>query len=271
MRDKVEQILLFAAAGISIVISVLDLSGLIEGLPFLSNRIPTLSLLILGIIVGYLALERRGKLDTIEELIRKGFNDTISSLKGTPVKRFRDSNEVYAYIEQRMREAREQIDLLAWGSVPINRETELQENAFRRYAETRILIATRKKIKLREIFTFPSDLKVSLSRLERIEALISKNPFSYQARYYDNDDKTLPPLLQVAIIDNEEVIVAFYRTTNMSQDGEVHLSIRQSDVADLFRDYYETAWRGAKTIKEAGNTANLEVLQELRRKLSNKQ
>lgn len=71
MRDKIETFsLLGSALGITII-SLLDLFGLLNGVPFLSQRIPTMTLLVLGIAVGYIALERRSKLDTIENTLHE--------------------------------------------------------------------------------------------------------------------------------------------------------------------------------------------------------
>lgn len=67
MKDKFEQIALLLTAILSILIALTDLLGLIESIPWLSNRIPTISLLLLGIVAAYLILERRSKLDKIDE------------------------------------------------------------------------------------------------------------------------------------------------------------------------------------------------------------
>jgi len=117
MRDTIEHFSLFATAGISIVISLLDLFGLLEGIPFLVGRTSTISLLVLGIVVSYLAFERRGKLDKIEHLVAEGFDKTIFSLGGSPVRQLKDSQEVYEYLAQRIKEAKSSVDDLTWGVI----------------------------------------------------------------------------------------------------------------------------------------------------------
>lgn len=67
MKDKIEQIALLSAAILSVLIALMDFLGFLDSIPWLSERIPTISLLLLGIVVSYLSLERRSKLDKIEE------------------------------------------------------------------------------------------------------------------------------------------------------------------------------------------------------------
>jgi hypothetical protein len=75
MKDKLEQIAISLIAGLSVLISLLDWLGVLEGISFLSQRIPNLTLLSLGLIAGYLVFERRSKLDRIEQIVVTGFED----------------------------------------------------------------------------------------------------------------------------------------------------------------------------------------------------
>jgi hypothetical protein len=69
MSEKFEQITLLATAILSILVALADFLGFLESISWLSQRIPTLLLLLLAIIAGYLALERRSKLDKIDNRI----------------------------------------------------------------------------------------------------------------------------------------------------------------------------------------------------------
>jgi hypothetical protein len=65
MKEKLEAAVLGLVAVLSITVSVLDW---LNWLPPGVINIPSLTLLTLGLISGYLVLERRSKLDTIEIL-----------------------------------------------------------------------------------------------------------------------------------------------------------------------------------------------------------
>ena len=268
MKDKVEHLSLIVTAGISILISFLDLTGLLENIPFLAGRTSALSLLVLGVVVGYLALERRSKLDRIEQLVVEGFESAILSLQGGPVRLLSNSQDVYEYAAQRMGEATESIDDLTWGMVPVTRLTESQQHAFERYYNSRIATASRKHIRYREVMSFPSEARSGIERLEWAEEMAEKNIFGYQLRYYDFSHRDVPPLLQFLLIDSEEVIFAFYRGMNLPLEGEVHLAVKHPRIVSLFQDYYDSIWQGAKVLKEAGEPMAAKELQRIRKHLS---
>lgn len=71
MNEKLEQAGIWLVAIVSLTIATLDLIGLLGAMPWLSERVPTITLLVLGIIAGYLGLERRNKLDEINKEIAK--------------------------------------------------------------------------------------------------------------------------------------------------------------------------------------------------------
>jgi hypothetical protein len=75
MKDKVEYAVLSLTAVLSVLISLLDWLGLLESTPFLASKIPNITLLALGLVTGYLVLERRSKLDRIEYLVVASIGD----------------------------------------------------------------------------------------------------------------------------------------------------------------------------------------------------
>lgn len=263
MKDKIERFSLFSTAAISIIISVLDLSGLLERVPFLVGRTSALSLLVLGITVGYLAIERRSKLDKIEQLIIDSFKNTIFSLKGIPAILLEDSQQFYEYVARRMREAESSVDDLAWGPMVSTRRTGAQAQAFEKYKKARVATASKSHIQHREVMTFPSETDIGESRLKRAEQMAEKELHGHQLRYYDFPHKDMPPLPLLMVIDSREVILGHHRGTG-SQRGETYLAIQHPEIVDWFQDYYNSIWQGAKVIKEAGQPADSELLQQLR-------
>src|SRR5579863_6151655 len=140
MSDLLEQIFVFGLAGASIIISLLDFAGLLQGIPFLAGHTSALSLLVLGSAVGYLALERRSKLDKIEEEIKQGFERTLSSMTGGRVKLFEDMKDMEEYIARRTKEAHRSVDDLTWGDHLTKRRTPTQEVAFKQYLSAKLAI-----------------------------------------------------------------------------------------------------------------------------------
>ena len=61
----VEYSLISVTAGISLLISSLDLAGMLDANSWVTQRIPSLTLLATGFIASYLILERRDKLDKL--------------------------------------------------------------------------------------------------------------------------------------------------------------------------------------------------------------
>lgn len=113
-KERVEQIVIWTLASISILVSVLDFIGVFESVPWIGKKTPAFTLLTLGIIAGYLVLERRNKLDTLETLVSEGRDLTIKSLGGALVKSFTKDEEVTKHIIESMHNAKESILDLTW-------------------------------------------------------------------------------------------------------------------------------------------------------------
>lgn len=71
LRDAVNSYAFLATAMVVILFSLLNLTGLLNGVQFLRDRVPTMTLTVLGITLGYLALERRDKLDAMESRLQE--------------------------------------------------------------------------------------------------------------------------------------------------------------------------------------------------------
>lgn len=257
MSDVLDQIFAFGLAAASIIISLLDFAGLLQGIPFLAGHTSALSLLVLGSAVGYLALERRNKLDRIEEEIRQGFERTLTSMSGGRIKLLEDLKDMQEYIARRTREAHRSVDDLSWGdhlSKP-----KIPEAAHEQYLSAKSAITMGTSVDYREVMTFPSP-----ARLANAESMAGQEHFGYQLRYYDIDHRLLPPLLQFLVIDSEEVIFAYHRGRYVSPEPEIHLATRQKEIVQLFQDYFEAIWERAKVIKVTGESADSQVLQHIR-------
>jgi hypothetical protein len=65
MKKSIETYFLFFVAAISGLVSLLDFFDLLNAVPWLADRIPTLTLLLVSGLLGYLASEVAGKLDDV--------------------------------------------------------------------------------------------------------------------------------------------------------------------------------------------------------------
>lgn len=267
MREKIEQFVFMATAVLSILISILDMFGMLEGISFFANRIPTITLLTVGLATGYLILERRSKLDRIEKLVDEGFDKMLLSLGGGSVKVLADPQELYDYVAQRVKEAKSSFDTLIWGEVFSMKRTESQRRSFQKYLDNIRATTSRREIRGREVMTFPND-EIGAERLERAVELGAKSTYGYQVRYYDINHQNTPPLIQMMIIDSQEVILGSHRGKRLPIEGEVYIAIRHPEVVRFSQDYYDAVWQGGIVLKDAGHEIDNRLLQKIKQQLS---
>ena len=264
MKRYYEEIVLTIVAVGSIFVSFLDFLGLLDR--GFSNRIPTMTLLLLGGTAMYLVIERKSKIDHLESLVIEGFERTITSLDGVEVKIFDTPAELYEYMSRRVMEAKSQICDTTWGPATpeaiVKARTENDRRAFDRYLRSIAKVSERRGIQYKEIMVFPN-----LSRLDRVKSLIEKNPYGYNLRYYDVSNHT-PPRLGFMVIDSEEVILVSYRYFNT--DEEYYIAVKHPRVVRLFKDYFEIIWHEAQVIKE-GNNVNTNAIKNIEQKLAHRQ
>lgn len=263
-KVKVEEILLALIGVSSIAIAIIDFWDLDSVLPFLSGKISTLSLLVLGMIASYLVFERKSKLDKIETIVSDGFETTMFSLQGGPIKLFSDSGELYEYMTQRISNAQKSIDDLTWGDITSTVKTKQQDLAFTKYFNATRKTLNNKNIQYREVMSFPKEGKLRNERITRAEQMLNSNYFNYELGYYDFEHKGSPPLIQFLIIDNKEAIIAFYRARVLPLEGSLHFSTFHPLIVRFFRDYYDVIWSGSIILKRAGGEPNLNELDRVK-------
>jgi hypothetical protein len=253
-RNRFELFLLGATAVISAGVSLLDFLGLLDELPWLADRIPTLTLLATGLVAGYLVLERRNYLEDkqnetiaritqLESAVLDSTTTVINSLSGLEMRAFKTSQDAANHVNRRLLQARYQVDDLSW-SPALNFGYQL-ENAVTlddTYAERVKNITT--KIPYREVFVFNRP-----GRIEKLKRRIEENSPGYSCSYYS--ETNIPPL-QFMIIDNEEVII-------LSDQFLTKLAIKHPDLVKLFKEYYDEIWKNATPIK-IGTKVNEEKL-----------
>jgi len=115
-------ILVVSAIGI-VCISVLDFLGLLDGIQWLSERIPTFTLLALGLILGASVIDRWTKLDKIESMLQNVLN---SQLIGAQY--LEDSASVIRELESVTEQADEFIMALGGKSTAVHYLEQIEED-----------------------------------------------------------------------------------------------------------------------------------------------
>lgn len=259
-RDKAEFALLIAPVVISGLVSIADLLGLLDSIPWLAQRVPTITLLLVGFVAGYLVLERRSvlsatyadlqrRIDKINQQLDDNLHVTISSLKGVESRSFASGTDLLRYVNKRLSQARVRVDDLSWSpAVGLGQGLQVTQDVNHLYEKRLTQVARR--IPYREVFIFNKP-----ERVGKLRRRLGQNLEGYSCAYYEH---WTVPLLQFMLIDDEEVIF-------LSDQYPVYVAVRQPDIVNLFVKYYETIWQQAIPLKIGTQTynENLEkILQE---------
>lgn len=200
------------------------------------------------------------KLENMENILHEETNRTIDSLNGVEIKILENPGVFFNYVKKQMWSAEESIDDLTWGP-----EFDLPKtswnNAYNEYIKEIPKVCSNKEIIYREIMTFPS-----MERLNRAEKMIenTQNVREYYLKYYDIPQEEIPPLIEFMVIDSKEVILVFYKHTDLSIDKEFQFSIKHPRIVNLFKDYYNSIWNRGKEIK-IGDRIKYEELENIRK------
>lgn len=250
---KVEEIVFVVAAGFSALVSLLDFSGILGAIPWLSERVPTLTLLLLSILTGYLVIERRSRFEKLESLtlsetekilreIVQGKAEIFNLIRDSNTLLFNNPEETYTYFLERLSKARHSIDVTHFGGRPFRKG---QADHFGRnsYYELLSRIIKEGKLKVRRI-----QLVRDLDGLEWVREVLdefAQNRF-YLGCYVGNASDI--PLLSLMIIDGEEVCLACTEK-NFSFDQKT-ISIKNPIFTKLIQSYIDILWRNALIVKE---------------------
>lgn len=242
--NSFEIILLSITVILSGLVSILDFLGVLDSVSWLAGRIPTLTLLVIGLMAGYLIIERKSHLEkmnrelgnSIENLsyeLRKSTESTIASLNGVEIKLFDSGTELLQYVNQRLKQAQNQIDDLSWSPIiGLKSDLNTSRKAYQEYEEH--ITKASSKIAYREVMVFNHP-----ARIENLQRRIAENAPGYSCSYYETP---IVPLLQFMIIDRQEVIV-------LSDQFQTKFALRHPHIVKLFQEYYEEIWRNSTPIK----------------------
>lgn len=255
--EKIEFILLSVTAGVCFIIAVLDLSGLLDNIAWITKRISSLILLSVASVAGYLIVERRRKLDELAislekhteeilETVNSSTSETIKALKGVELKSFQHNADFYEWLIKRLRTAKN-IDDITWETEVIATSGK-ELKALEQYRKMVLEIAKKPNVIWREIVIFTSRPK-----FERFKQRLSQDIPGYNLVYYERLPQNSPRKITFVIVDNEEIFLL---------GDKISLAIKHPDIIKYFSEYYERLWSQGKVLK-ANNRTNQEELKHL--------
>jgi hypothetical protein len=258
---RLETITITAVVLIAVGISVADLTGALDGVGWLKNRIPVITLLVVGAMSAYLIEEQYSASRNQAGVLTSAVQQAVEALNGIEVREFPSRAEFWGYAAERIRTARATIDDLTWGLIPVTARTPQDQAAYREYRRAIEAVSTgkgenRNKI-YREIMTFPDG-----RRLQRARALMHERYPNFQLRYYDYDHAGTPLLVQYYVFDGMEVLISLVPPSLNCR----YMTFRSRHLADLLSGYFDAAWQDAEVLKDI-DTIRLDLLDEIEQRL----
>lgn len=265
ISDKIAKFAMIVAGIIATIISIVDIFGFLN-VPFLSDRVTMIILLLMGLLVTFTAFQQRDYSPKINQKIEECTNKVInnfSNVHGIDVLYFENVTQLYDYIASKLSVATKSVDDITWGSRKGYR-TKVEEDAYINYVNAIEQICKKGKITYREVSSLTDE-----HYFRRSINLIEKGYYSYHLGYYDISENKVP-LMSYIIIDSNEVMLGFYRAPQLPSEGEVYLSVTQPDVVRFFKDYFDTLWIGSNKVKEA-TIINRNLINQIKQKLNIKE
>jgi len=245
----IELIAVCIAALTSIAVSIADMVGALERAPWLSDRIPQITLLLVAIFILYLTA-RPVDPERLSKAVIKHLRDELDALQGTSTLTFEQPEDLYYYVADKVRNAGHSVDDITWGSRSAFR-TPAEKQAYDTYLNAMQEACRKPTMIYREV----SSLSDS-HYYKRAKQLIDQGGLSYNLGYYDTG-KVRIPLVSYMVVDGREVIGWFYRDpVGHAQTREVYVSISQPILVRLFQDYFQSIWDGSIKVKEYDNIDN---------------
>jgi hypothetical protein len=263
-------------ASVALIIAMLDFIGALDNIAWLSERVSTFVLLLLGLYIAFSTsfindirseiqairnspTPELSQMNEVVKAISYQLSQFTSSSHDLRVLEFSNVGDVYNYVADKLQGATDTVEDITWGSYTGYR-TEKEQLAYEFYVKTMEEICGKGDIMYKEI----SSLSDS-HYFDRAQNLCQY--YSYHLAYHDISSMDVP-LISFIIIDSKEVIIGFYRILGVVRalEGIVYLSIQNPLMIKFFSDYYGKIWAKAEKLKEA-NTVKIKRLEEINNKI----
>jgi len=256
----------------AVLVGIADFLGFLTYFPFLeAERIPVIALLLLGLLVMYVVVERWTSLAGIddnvraigtgidalkshqedsradvEEQLRRLASTVVTSLDGVEVRTFRNNQELMLHLVRQLNSAKESVDDLTWSHrLSLTHNLERNQVVEERYQKAISRISN--KLAYREVFIFSK-----ASRVRKLKRRLSENADGYSCAYYEPCDI---PLIQYMVIDKKEAFFA-------SAVFPIKCAIRHPRLVEILAAYFDEVW-GASTKIKVGNEVHRDEVEKI--------
>lgn len=268
LLKRLEVVTMTVVACAAVGITVADMVGALDNVPWLRARIPVITLLALGAFAGYLISEQFAQALEQEMYVDAAILKAMRTVSGVEVRRFDTRADFYRYAAQRIR-ACNHTDDLTWGPMPALGMSADDQSAYKEYRQAIAAACTgkgdnRKKI-FREVMSFPAE--PAEIRIELAAPLMNKERYpNYHLRYYDYNHRGSPLLLQYYVFDKSEVLISSRAQSAASMDNQF-VTIKSRELGEVMSHYFEVIWHEAILLKDT-TTDGADRLAEIQARLS---
>lgn len=242
IKKQWESILLVLIVFISGIIVLLDFVGVLDSVEWLSTRIPTITLLLLGSVAGYLILERRSMLTSMQESIDSGFERTFSAIGGVKIEHVSGQESGFEHLIQAINGAKSRIALVSLAPA-LHRNTPFGDTW--ESAINDILLEN----KVQFLYVFNRDS----NRINRVMQHLSNNKINkFYPGYFEYDPSI--PMSGFAVIDNREVVLTLPTTFG---EPQIWITIEHPDLVNAYQKYFDRLWGDATHIENENSAKAL--------------
>jgi|GEM_PF-2794754 len=253
MKDKIEKLVLGLTALASLGVALLDLFGALDNVSWLSERIPTISLLVISTITIYMILEREEEkqdLKNIEQKINDNADKLLKALSGVDVTVMKTTEEGFNYLAKRYSDP-QTTHIHQAATAP---STNLRNSADKRYRQAITRMLKHGKVRYTYVAVFDE------SRWSRTkEILMGGDSHNFYVNYYSLDYNSTVPPLSFVIIDSDEVIVRYPYAPG---ETEMFVSIKHADAVGLFYRYFTVLLNGSTTLDKTQIEKEIEKIEK---------
>lgn len=239
MKKGLQYYIVLASIVVGFSVSLLNLIGALAAVPWLSARVPTFTLLVVSLVMGYLVIERGNKLDKIESLLR-------TAVEAADIHLFKTRRDFFESAERRIKKA-EQIDVTHFG---LSAPSKADVDSFK-YYQTFAKVIQGGNIKVRRILILRNQSHVDWAR-QMLDAFadcpqfflkVYKGPFDYI------------PMINLMIVDGTEVYLG--GGERAPSDDPKALLVRDNDFTESIQEHFKTLWRDSIEVSNSDDLAQV--------------
>lgn len=232
---------LILLALVSYAISVLSLSGALSNIGWLEERVPLLTLLAVGTMCGYLALERRTKLNRLESLCQEGFDQLVGMITGTNVNVFRRREDFYRDAAVHIGKAKSTVDV-----THINQSHSFSSREAKPYYDALNRIINGGRVKVRRVIAV-KDMTTFNWMHSSLDTVKDRKLF---IGCYKNEGIRSIPAFDMIIIDRDVAYLA--GGTRAPGDEPMTVRVTHRHFVDATKDHFQALWNSSVKLNEYG-------------------